>query len=162
MNWRGNTTATDRVWGSLPYLLPLVEVVLFVLAFNSAILRDVPALNFLVIPLLPILRIYTSIPFVGLIVFFLLLFLVVRNNNISHFIRFNTMQAILLDIILVICRVILQILGPALGSGLILATLANTIFLGVVAAVAYSVVQTARGVYAEIPTISDAVNMQVR
>lgn len=162
MNWRGTATATNRVWGSLPYLLPLVEVFLFVLAFNAAIFRDVPLLSVLFAPLLPILRIYTSIPFVGLIVFFLLLFLVVRNTNIDHFVRFNTMQAILLDIVLVICRVILQILGPSLGGGLLLATLANTIFLGIIAAVGYSVVQTARGVYAEIPTISDAVHMQVR
>ncbi|PSN20277.1 hypothetical protein C7271_03005 [filamentous cyanobacterium CCP5] len=162
MNWRGTATATNRVWASLPYLLPLVEVLLFVLAFNSAIFRDLPLLSVLFVPLLPILRIYTSIPFVGLIVFFLLLFLVVRNTNIDHFVRFNTMQAILLDIILVICRVILQLLGPTLGSGLVLATLANTIFLGIIAAVGFSLVQTVRGVYAEIPTISDAVHMQVR
>lgn len=161
MNWRGTASTTDRIWASLPYLLPLVEVLLFVLTFNSAIFREIPLLQVLFVPLLPILRIYTSIPFVGLIVFFLLLFLVVRNDNIDRFIRFNTMQAILLDIILIIGQVILQILGQALGS-LLLATLANTIFLGIVIAVGYSIIQTARGVYAEIPTISDAVHMQVR
>jgi hypothetical protein len=36
------------------------------------------------------------------------------------------------------------------------------VFLGVVAAVVYSVIQSAMGRYAEIPTISDAVYMQVR
>ena len=161
MNWRGTASTTDRIWASLPYLLPLVEVLLFVLTFNSAIFREIPLLQVLFVPLLPILRIYTSIPFVGLIVFFLLLFLVVRNDNIDRFIRFNTMQAILLDIILIIGQVILQILGQALGS-LLLATLANTIFFFFFIAVGYSIIQTARGVYAEIPTISDAVHMQVR
>lgn len=158
MNWRGSTTVIDRVWSSLPYLLPLVDGLLF----GMAIFRDFPVLQVLVVPLIPLLSLYNSFPFFGLIVFFLLLFLVVRNTNISHFIRFNTMQAILLDIVLILCRVILQLLGPALGGGLIVETLMNVVFLGMVAAVTYSVFQTARGNYAEIPTISDAVHMQVR
>ncbi|MBD2021803.1 hypothetical protein H6F43_16605, partial [Leptolyngbya sp. FACHB-36] len=41
-------------------------------------------------------------------------------------------------------------------------TLFNTIFLGVVAAVGYAVVQSALGRYAEIPTISEAAYTQVR
>jgi hypothetical protein len=41
-------------------------------------------------------------------------------------------------------------------------TLANTIFLGILAAVVYSVFQSLMGKYAEIPAISDAVHMQVR
>lgn len=158
MNWRGSTTVMDRVWSSLPYLLPLVDGLLF----GVAIFRDFPVLQVLVVPLIPLLNLYNSFPFFGLIVFFLLLFLVVRNTNISHFIRFNTMQAILLDIVLILCRVILQLLSPALGSGLIVETLMNVVFLGMVAAVTYSVFQTVRGNYAEIPTISDAVHMQVR
>lgn len=157
MNWRGTESATDRVWASLPYLLPLVDS----LMFGFALFRTVPFVEMLFVPLFPLLVLYRGVPFFGLIVFFLLLFLVVRNTNISHFIRFNTMQAILLDIILIICRVILQLVGPVFG-GLVMDTLMNTIFLGIVAAVVYSVVQTIRGVYAEIPTISEAVHMQVR
>jgi len=129
--------------------------------FGFALFRTVPFVEMLFVPLFPLLVLYRGVPFFGLIVFFLLLFLVVRNTNISHFIRFNTMQAILLDIILIICRVILQLVGPVFG-GLVMDTLMNTIFLGIVAAVVYSVVQTIRGVYAEIPTISEAVHMQVR
>ena len=157
MNWRGTESAIDRIWASLPYLLPLVDS----LVFGYALFRTVPFVEMLFVPLFPLLVLYRGVPFFGLIVFFLLLFLVVRNTNISHFIRFNTMQAILLDIILIICRVILQLVGPVFG-GLVMDTLMNTIFLGVVAAVVYSVVQTIRGVYAEIPTISEAVHMQVR
>ncbi|NET13104.1 MAG: hypothetical protein F6K08_09715 [Okeania sp. SIO1H6] len=107
------------------------------------------------------LQIYRGIPFFGLIVFFALFLLVVRNENISHFIRFNTMQAILLDIILILCGLILQILGASLG-GFILETLSNMIFIGILASFIYAVVQSVMGRYAEIPTISEAVYMQVR
>jgi uncharacterized membrane protein len=107
------------------------------------------------------MSIYQAIPFAGLVIFFALYLLVVRNENIPHFIRFNAMQAILIDIIIVLCSLILGILGGGL-QGFILQTIYNMLFLGVLAAVMYSVVQSLRGQYAEIPTISDAVYMQVR
>lgn len=156
MNWRGETAVTDRLWASLPYLLPLVDS----LMFGIFLFRQFPPLAAVFTPLMPLLALNSG--FLGLIIFFLIFLLVVRNSNINRFIRFNAMQAILLDIVLIICRVILQILGSALQGGLLLETLMNVIFLGTVAAVVYSVVQTLRGEYAEIPTISEAVHMQVR
>jgi hypothetical protein len=72
------------------------------------------------------------------------------------------MQAIMIDIVIVLCSFILPILSPIPGAGFALQTLASTIFLGVVAAVVFAVVQSLRGRYAEIPAISDAVYMQVR
>ncbi|MBD0267518.1 MAG: hypothetical protein ICV77_04410 [Cyanobacteria bacterium Co-bin8] len=156
MNWRGETAVTDRIWASLPYLLPLVDSLLF----GVYLFRQFPPLAVVFSPLLPLLALSNG--FLGLIIFFLIFLLVVRNSNINHFIRFNAMQAILIDIVLIICRVILQILSPALQGGLLLETLMNVIFLGTLAAVFYSVVQTLRGQYAEIPTISEAVHMQVR
>jgi uncharacterized membrane protein len=156
MNWRGSTTVTDRIWASLPYLLPLVDS----LMFGAFLFRQFPPLQALFLPLAPLMALNSG--FLGLIIFFLLFLLVVRNTNINHFIRFNAMQAILLDIVLIICRILLQLLGPALQGGLIVETLMNVVFLGTLAAVGYSVVQTLRGQYAEIPTISEAVHMQVR
>lgn len=156
MNWRGSTTVTDRIWASLPYLLPLVDG----LMFGVYLFRQFPPLQTLFLPLAPLMALNSG--FFGLIIFFLLFLLVVRNTNINHFIRFNAMQAILLDIVLIICRIVLQLLGPALQGGLIVETLMNVVFLGTLAAVGYSVVQTLRGQYAEIPTISEAVHMQVR
>ena len=158
MTWRGSVTVSDRIFASLPYLLPLVEG----LVFGSFLFRQFPALQVVFVPLLPVLVFYGSIPFAGLIIFFALFLLVVRNEKISHFIRFNTMQAILLDIVVILCSFVLQILTPIPGTGFAIQTLANTIFLGIVAAVVYSVVQSLMGRYAEIPAISDAVYMQVR
>ncbi len=157
MSWRGSTSVKDRIFACLPYLLPLVEG----LAFGRFLFLQFPALQVLFVPLAPVLALY-SIPFAGLIIFFALFLLVVRNESISHFIRFNTMQAILIDIVLFLCNLILLILSPIPGAGFALQTLANTIFLGVLAAVIYSVVQSLRGRYAEIPALSDAVYMQVR
>lgn len=159
MTWRGSTTVQDRIFACLPYLLPLIEG----LIFGRFLFRQFPALQVIFAPFLRVLLIYNSIPFAGLIVFFALFLLVVRNEKINHFIRFNTMQAILLDIVLILCGLVLQILSPLLGgTDFAIETLSNTIFVGIVAAAVYSVAQSLLGRYAEIPAISEAVHMQVR
>lgn len=157
MTWRGSTTPSDRFFACLPYLLPLVEG----LVYGSYLFREFPALSLILVPLSPVLALFRAVPFAQLIIFFGLYFLVIRNENISHFIRFNAMQAILLDLILILCRLILSIVSGGL-SAFILETISNTIFLGIFAAFVYVVVQSVRGQYAEIPGISDAVYMQVR
>ncbi|MBD0328229.1 MAG: hypothetical protein ICV68_17550, partial [Pyrinomonadaceae bacterium] len=98
----------------------------------------------------------------SLIIFFALYLGVVRNENISHFIRFNAMQAILLDIVLMLCGLVLPIFSNGLQVALIAETLYNMVFLGAFAAFVYAVVQSLLGRYAEIPPLSDAVYMQVR
>jgi len=159
MSWRGSTTFPDRIFACLPYLLPLIDS----LGFGSFLFRQFPLLKLLLIPLQPVLIVYGSLGQIGqLIVFFALFMLVVRNEKINHFIRFNTMQAILLDIVIFLCSVLLRILTSIPGTDFAMETLANTIFLGILAAVVYSVFQSLMGKYAEIPAISDAVHMQVR
>ncbi|MFE1747583.1 Tic20 family protein [Coleofasciculus sp. H7-2] len=156
MTWRGSATTKDRIFACLPYLLPLLSV----LPFGAYLFRQFPVLALILLPLQPLLAIYT-IPFASLIIFFVLFLGVVRNEKISHFIRFNTMQALLIDIALFLCTMVLSILTPALGTGLVGQTLFNVVFLGTLAACAYSVVQSVLGRYAEIPGISEAVYSQV-
>ncbi|MFB2939090.1 Tic20 family protein [Aerosakkonemataceae cyanobacterium BLCC-F154] len=165
MAWRGTTTVADRIFASLPYLLPLIEG----LVFGRALFQQFPVLQILLVVLQPVLIVYSIIAssffgFGSLIVFLLLFFLVVRNERIAHFIRFNTMQAILIGIVLSLCGLILQyVLAPILSNApFVMETLMTTIFLGVVVAFFYSVIQSLMGRYAEIPTISEAVYMQVR
>jgi uncharacterized membrane protein len=158
MSWRGSTTFPDRVFACLPYLLPLIEV----FAFGQFFLNDFPLLGLIFLPLLPLLRIYYGVRYAGIIIFFALWLLVVRNEKISHFIRFNTMQAIILDIVIFLCSILTDIVKFVPGSGFAMQTLYTTIFMGIVAAVVYSVAQSLMGKYAEIPAISDAVYMQVR
>ncbi|WP_445173966.1 Tic20 family protein [Microcoleus sp.] len=156
MTWRGSTTVPDRIFASLPYLLPLIDG----LWFGRFLFTQFPVLQLLLIPLAPLMQIY-SLPLASLIIFFALYLGVVRNENISHFIRFNAMQAILLDIVLMLCRLVLPIFeGPQVAF--IAETLYNMVFLGAFAAFVYAVVQSLLGRYAEIPPLSDAVYMQVR
>ncbi|AFW93189.1 Tic20 family protein [Dolichospermum sp. UHCC 0684] len=158
MSWRGSTTFPDRIFACLPYLLPLIEV----FAFGQFLMNDFPLLGLIFLPLLPLLRIYYGVRYAGMIIFFALWLLVVRNEKINHFIRFNTMQAIILDIVIFLCSILTDIVKLVPGSGFAMQTLYTTIFMGIVAAVVYSVAQSLMGKYAEIPAISDAVHMQVR
>ena len=154
MSLRGSTSPQDRAFACLPYLLPLIDSMRFSIPFLS---------QFLPAALVPALAISSlTSGFVGLIVFFALYLGVVRNEKIPHFIRFNAMQAILLDIILILCGLLFSVLAPGGGGGLIVETLNNVVFLGAIAAIIYSIVQSVLGRYAEIPTLSEAVYMQVR
>lgn len=157
MNMYGDKSGWDKLFASLVYLLPLFDGIGFgVFLFQQFHLKSVLGL---------LLGIYRSLPlqpYTGLIVFFVLLFAVVRNDKVSHFIRYNTMQAILLDLVLLLCGLLLDLAKLGIQSSLLLETLYNTVFLGLLAAVGYSVVQSVIGRYAEIPVISNAVNMQVR
>lgn len=169
MTWRGSSTIGDRILACLPYTLPLVNV----FGFGSYLFATFPEFSVVLIPFFPLISIYMMtvgrIPYGELIVFFLLLFLVVRNYKIKHFIRYNTMQAILLLIFLRLCYWILELIGFPLGifpsnsaDNLLINVINTTVFLGGFAALVYSLVETIRGRYAEIPMISEAVHMQVR
>ncbi len=158
MAWRGTTAVTDRIFACLPYLLPIITV----LPFGSFLFQQFPALQVILIPLTPVLFIYGAIPFADLVIFFLLFLLVIRNERIIHFIRFNAMQALLLDILLFLCSLVQMYLLRPLGTNLITETLINIVFLGTLAACGYSVVQSLLGRYAEIPTLSEAAYAQVR
>jgi cation transporter-like permease len=158
MVWRGSTDIKDRIFAALVYSIPLYSA----LPFGGDLFTQFPILEVIKIPLIPIAFIYSSIPFGSLVVFFVLFLAVVRNERISHFIRFNTMQAILVDIVLSLLAILFfNILGPGILPRLIEVTLYNVIFTAVLAITIYSILQSALGRYAEIPAISQAVYTQV-
>lgn len=154
-----NSDIKDRTISALVYLLPLV----YALPFGLALLRQFPLLSIIYAPLSPLIALQFSLPFAGLIVFFALWFGIVRSDRFSYFVRFNTMQAILLDILLIVCSLIINLLATGLGSNnLLIETLNNTIFIGTLVACFYSIVQSVRGLQADIPAISEAVSSQIR
>lgn len=159
MTWRGSTDTKDRIFAALVYLLPLYSA----FAFGIFIFQQIPFLGAaLAIVLTPLAFLYSSLgSFGSLIVFFVLFFAVVRNPRISHFIRFNTMQAILIDILVYLLGLVLGFVPRGLGANLALETLYNVVFLGAFAACVYSIIQSVIGKYADIPTISDAAHSQV-
>jgi uncharacterized membrane protein len=149
----------EKAIAALVYLLPLI----YALPFGLILLKQFPFLSIIYAPLSPLISIYYGLPFAGLIVFFALYFAIVRNEKASYFVRFNTMQAILLDILLILCSVLISILEMGLGrTSLLIETLNNTVFIGTLVACFYSIAQSVRGQYAEIPTISEAASSQIR
>jgi len=166
MTWRGSSSPTDRIFASLAYLLPLLDVVGLVgqvLVLSGSFLT--PVLALILVPLSPLLSFYYGFGgFMPLIVFFALYLLVVRNDRVPHFIRFNVMQSILFGILLSLFSIIWSfVLSNILPPGnIITQTLFNTVFLATIAASLYCIVQSVLGRYAEIPTISEAAYTQVR
>jgi len=166
MSWRGSVSPSDRIFSCLTYLLPLLDVMGLVggvLISSGSFLT--PLLVAIFLPLSPLFSFYYGFGgFMPLIIFFALYMLVVRNESVPHFIRFNAMQSILIGIALSLFSILWQFIFSSLfsTSSLVTQTIFNTVFLAVIAAVGYSIVQSALGRYAEIPTISEAAYTQVR
>jgi Chloroplast import apparatus Tic20-like len=160
MTWRGSIDIKDRIFAALPYLFPLI----YALLFGQYLLEQFPILGLIYAPLTPLVAIYFGFPFAQFIIFIVLYMAVVRNERISHFIRFNTLQAILIDILLFLIGLVLGIVASPLSGqlSLIVTTLYNVVFLGTLAVCGYSMVQSLLGRYAEIPSFSEAVYSQVR
>jgi len=169
MTWRGSNTIPDRIFATLPYVLPLLEVYIFGL-FLFALF---PPVALIYLPFTPFLLLYgaiaTVIPYPSLVIFFALFFLVVRNERIKHFIRFHTMQALLVSIFISILSAILEVLGfvqrgvnTQLPGSWFWGILSSAIFLATFAVAIYSIIQAFRGLYAEIPMISEAAYSQTR
>jgi uncharacterized membrane protein len=169
MPWRGSTTMQERVLAFLPYLLPLLQVIvsglgLFGLFFqnyfpeNQGIAIAVLEISNLILPWVGWINSFT----VSLLLFLALYLLIVRNEKVPHFIRFNTMQALLIEIALALFGYVSALFSPVAGLNLLFALLSSFMVVGVIALVVFAFVQCLRGVYADIPTISNAAYSQVR
>lgn len=156
MNNYGTNDLKDKIFGALVYLLPII----YVAELGFGLMRQFPVFQVIYQPLTPLLQLIYGVPFAGLIVFFALFMGVVRNQNISRFIRFNTMQAILLDILLVLYKLLFSVLGRGFSGGLMVQTLNNAMFLGILAASFYAIAQCFQGKYAELPIVSEAASSQ--
>ena len=158
MAWRGSTNTKDRIFAALVYLLPLI----YAYQFSQFLFKIVPLVAIIYLPLQPLIKLYYGFPFGGIIIFFALFLGVVRNERISHFVRFNAMQAILIDILLFLCSLVLNYVLGGIGFSLITETFYNVVFLATLSSCIYAIVQSLLGKYAEIPTISQAAYSQVR
>ncbi|CAB1096592.1 unnamed protein product [Ectocarpus sp. CCAP 1310/34] len=101
-------------------------------------------------PLAAVLLALRSVPFATLIGFFSLSVHRLRNPQVNKLVRFNTQQAINVDIALILPGVVGAIAGAVLGADAVkLAPLANAgsdvVFVALLAAVAYSVGTSATG-----------------
>ena len=147
----------QRLLGLLAYLLPWSDA----LNFGREIYGLFPWIQYLVLPATPVLLLQRAIPFGGFLLFLVLFLVVVRNPQVPYFLRFNVLPAILLDIVLVVLSLAFNVLLSPLGNSLMLRTLNNTVFIGTLVLVLYALVQCSRGREPDLPSLSEAVRMQL-
>ena len=152
----------QRLLALLPYSLTWSDA----LPFGRDLFGSFPSLKALMLPAMPALLVQNlgsmgGMNLGGLLLFVLLFAAVVRNPKVPYTIRFNTLQALMLDILLVVIGLVFQLLQSLLGGGLLFRTLANTVFLGTLLILLFTVIQVLRGKEADLPTLSEAVRMQL-
>jgi len=161
MAQRENGTIADRVVAGLPYLLPLFDG----LRYGKFLFMQFPVFSTVLAPFDPLIRVYFSVPFAGLVAFFAIYLGIINNASFSRFVRFNGMQAVLLDIILILPGLIESLLRlqPMGGIGLQIYVQAyNAIFLFVFACVVYGVGSCMAGRYGRLPLVAEAADAQIR
>mmetsp|Transcript_12421 Transcript_12421/g.31530 ORF Transcript_12421/g.31530 Transcript_12421/m.31530 type:complete len:251 (-) Transcript_12421:174-926(-) len=150
----------DRIVASVPYLLPLLDG----LRYGRFFFAEFPQTAIVLAPLQPLIKTYYTLPFASLIVFFSMYYGIVNNYKFSRFIRFNAMQTILLDILLIIPSLIENFFlrGPKSGAILELyISFYNFVWLYVAACVIYGVAACLAGETPRIPGVADAADRQV-
>ncbi len=147
----------QKLIGVLIYLLPWSDAI----PFGKYLFIDFPFLQWLAVPALPIILIEQVIPFGSFLLFFLLFLTIVRNPKIPYFLRFNTLQALLIDIGIILISYTFQIILQPLGTKLITSTLSSTILMGILAIVIFAFGECLQGKEPDLPVISDAVRIQL-
>ena len=124
--------------------------------------NQIPLLRLLIVPAVPLIQLDRGVPFGGLLLFFVLFLAVVRNPAVPYFLRFNTLQALLTDIVIVVLSFAFGILlQPIAGGSLLLSTLSSTVVVAVLAILLFALVECWRGREPDLPGISQAVRMQL-
>lgn len=154
----GRPNAVWRVLACLPYLVPLMGS----LAFGTELYDKYPLTSILILVFQPLLQAYYSNSFTPFIVFFALFLVVVRSQKLPHFLRFNALQSMLVDISVMLGGLVIQYLPFEIQFSW-LGKMANMLtFVTGTGAVAYSVFYTLQGKYCDIPVISEAVYIQIQ
>ncbi|XP_057862414.2 protein TIC 20-v, chloroplastic [Cryptomeria japonica] len=150
--------AADRLIAAVGYFLPFFDGV----QYGRFFLTEFPSAQLLLEPLLPAIRAYRSFPFASILVFFVFYFSVVRNPNLSRYVRFNVMQAIVLDVILIFPELVDRSFGFDGGLGLsLLISFDNTVFLFLLTCLVYGSSSCLLGQAPRLPLVADAADSQV-
>ena len=146
----------QRLLAAAAYMLPWSDGI----PFGQWLFGLFPILAWLQLPALPLVMVQQLVPFGSLVLFLVLFLAVVRNSRVPYFIRYSVLQAILVDILLVLINLAFGVLRLN-GGNFAGRTLSNTVFLGILVLVGFGVVESLRGKEADIPTVSEAVRMQL-
>ncbi|KAL6988844.1 Protein TIC 20-II, chloroplastic [Sarracenia purpurea var. burkii] len=153
------TPATDRLISTAAYFLPLFNG----LQYGRFLLAQYPVLGAALEPILPLLALYRSVPYASFVAFFALYLGVVRNPRLSRYVRFNAMQAVVLDVLLVLPLLLQRIFNPGrAGMGYKLMVMGhNAVFVFVVFCFVYSLVFCVLGRTPYLPFVAEAAGRQL-
>ena len=146
-----------KILGILLYMIPWVDS----LKFGNHLYLQYPFTQIIQIPAIPIIIIERSIPFGNLLLFLAIFIGLVRNSKVSYFLRFNALQALLIDIGVIIINYAFTVIIQPFGKGVIIGTLSSTVLIAVLAIVIFAFGECLQGKEPELPTISEAVRMQL-
>ncbi|CAL0317432.1 unnamed protein product [Lupinus luteus] len=157
-NGSDSADASDRFISALCYFYPFFDGV----QYGKYVITQFYPLQAVIQPLVPAIRVFKSFPFNGFLVFFTLYFVVVRNPNFSRYVRFNTMQAIVLDVLLIFPDLLERSFNPKGGLGLdFIMSLDSTVFLFLFVSLIYGSSSCLLGQIPRLPIVADAADRQV-
>ncbi|KAM7498997.1 hypothetical protein LguiA_023411 [Lonicera macranthoides] len=149
--------APDRIISAVCYFYPFFDGV----QYGKYVITQFTPIQTLLQPLIPAIRVFKSFPFNGFLVFLTLYFVVVRNPNFSRYVRFNTMQAIVLDVLLIFPDLLERSFNPRDGFGLdLLMSLDSTVFLFLLVCLIYGSSSCLLGQLPRLPIVADAADRQ--
>ncbi|WVZ07149.1 hypothetical protein V8G54_020495 [Vigna mungo] len=146
---------TERLISIAAYTLPFFNS----LQYGRYLLAQYPKLAVLFDPIVPFLAFYRSIPYASFVAFFALYLGVVRNPTFPRYVRFNAMQAVTLDVLLVIPHLIARIFSP--GRGPLMIWSSNAIFVFSIFCFLYGVASCVLGRTPYLPFVADAASRQI-
>ncbi len=133
----------------------------YAIVFGRDFFINFPISKLLIYPTIPIFYIQNILPFGSFILFIILLLAIAQNPKVSIFIRFNTMQALLINIALIIINYGYNIMIKLLEYVLFMQTISNIIFISSLSIIIFAVIQCSRGIEPDLPGISNAARIQV-
>lgn len=157
------TRLSIRLVSTIPYYLPLFEGLQ---NFGQYVLPDYPvaAIPLYKKVLLPMLLFYMNHAILGLVTFFALYYVLVRNKSpipVHQLVRFNSMQSILLFLVGSLFGAIFRAFPIEFRMSFVGLMVCNMMFWFVLSTITYSIVKAVQGRYSNIPVISEAVRIQI-
>ena len=109
----------------------------------------------------PFHALYNAHFLIPLVMFFFLFIAVIKNKRLHHFVRYNAMQALMMDIMAIFPAIVNHYIPGEIFWTPIGDMLVATYFLTMATAVVWCLIATMCGRYADLPLVSEAVYMQV-
>ncbi|GLT57473.1 hypothetical protein SLA2020_304410 [Shorea laevis] len=150
--------APDRIISAICYFYPFFDGI----QYGKYVIAQFTPLQVMIQPLVPAIRIFKSFPLNGFLVFLTLYFVIVRNPSFSRYVRFNTMQAIVLDVLLIFPDLLERSFNPRDGLGLdLMMSLDSTVFLFILVCLIYGSSSCLLGQMPRLPIVAEAADSQV-